>query len=157
MSTRRVAYIDAFSGVAGDMLLAALIDNGLDVESIKSALKTLTTIEHEWDITVSSVVRSEGMIGAKHVNVKSIYNHEPALVPGAITGNSNNNNSSSKKRQVKFAPVPIVYPFFGEHLPPTSKVIALKCLDYLQGKDIYAMSQVNTLWSRAAMDDALWE
>ena len=96
MSTRRVAYIDAFSGVAGDMLLAALIDNGLDVESIKSALKTLTTIEHEWDITVSSVVRSEGMIGAKHVNVKSIYNHEPALVPGAITGNSNNNNSSSK-------------------------------------------------------------
>jgi hypothetical protein len=63
----------------------------------------------------------------------------------------------AKKRQVKFAPIPIVYPFFGSHLPATSKLIALKCLDFLEGKDIYAMSQVNTLWCAAAMDDALWE
>ena len=95
MSTRRVAYIDAFSGVAGDMLLAALIDNGLDVESLKSALKTLTTIEHEWDITVSSVVRSEGMIGAKHVDVKSIYNHEPTSVPGTIPGSNKSSGSTA--------------------------------------------------------------
>jgi hypothetical protein len=65
--------------------------------------------------------------------------------------------ASGKKRTVKFAPIPIVYPFFGADLPPTSKIIALKCLDFLEGKDIYAMSQVNHLWSRAAMDDALWE
>lgn len=68
--------------------------------------------------------------------------------------------ANNKKRQVTFAPTvrnPIIYPFFGEHLPPTSKLIALKCLDYLEGKDIYAMSQVNSLWCSAAMDDALWE
>jgi hypothetical protein len=65
--------------------------------------------------------------------------------------------ASGKKRTVKFAPIPIVYPFFGADLPPTSKIIALKCLDFLEGKDIYAMSQVNHLWSHAAMDDALWE
>ena len=105
-STRRVAYIDAFSGVAGDMLLAALIDNGLDVESIKSALKTLTTIEHEWDITVSSVVRSEGMIGAKHINVKSIYNHEPALVPGTILGHNRNHNLSTNNNSTALTLIP---------------------------------------------------
>jgi len=67
---------------------------------------------------------------------------------------------SSTKKHVSFAQPPIappVYPFFGPNLPPTSKVIALKCLDYLEGKDIYAMSQVNVMWSQAAMDDALWE
>ena len=83
----------------------------------------------------------------------------PSASQGDLTGSSNGSSKSAptKKRQVKFAPIPIVYPFFGAKLPETSKLIALKCLDYLQGKDIYAMSQVNTLWSRAAMDDALWE
>jgi len=65
--------------------------------------------------------------------------------------------SSTKKRQVKFAPIVYEYPFFGAGLPKTSKLIALKCLDFLEGKDIYSMSQVNSLWNSAAMDDALWE
>lgn len=77
---------------------------------------------------------------------------------GSVTrGSAPAPTSGGKKRQVKFAPIPIVYPFFGAGLPPTSKLIALKCLDFLEGKDIYAMSQVNTLWNAAAMDDALWE
>ena len=65
------------------MLLAALVDCGLDLNALKASLKTLKTIENEWDITVSSVLRSEGRIGAKHVNVASIFNHEPAAVPGS--------------------------------------------------------------------------
>ena len=83
--SRKVAYIDAFSGVAGDMLLAALVDAGLDPEVLKAQLKTLEAIEHEWDLSVTSVVRSEGRIGGKHVHVASIYNHEPAPAPGTMT------------------------------------------------------------------------
>ncbi len=73
---------------------------------------------------------------------------------------SSSNSAAGKKRQVQFAPfAPVVYeyPFFGPDNPKTSKAIALKCLDYLEGKDIYAMSQVNSFWCKAAMDDALWE
>jgi hypothetical protein len=63
--------------------------------------------------------------------------------------------AAAKKRQVKFAP--IVYPFFGTHRPHVPKAIALRCLDYLDQKDIYSMSIVNSLWCSAATDEALWE
>lgn len=65
--------------------------------------------------------------------------------------------SNPKKRKVQFATPPIVYPFFGPDYPETPKLIALKVLDYLSGKDIYSMSVVNSLWNKAAMDEALWE
>ena len=63
-----------------------------------------------------------------------------------------------KKRKVKFATEKQpVYDFFGPNLPSTTKLTALRCLDFLESKDIYAVSQVNHLWCKAAMDDALWE
>ena len=49
------------------------------------------------------------------------------------------------------------YPFFGVHLPNTTKLVALKILDHLDGKSIYAMSVVSVLWNAVALDDALWE
>ena len=67
------------------------------------------------------------------------------------------NGSKSKKNRVKFAAVPVSYPFFGDHLPSTTKIISLKVLDYLNSKDIYSMAQVNSMWSLVAFDDALWE
>lgn len=50
-----------------------------------------------------------------------------------------------------------VYPFFGEKLHFAPKSIALRCLEFLNGKDIYNTSLVNHLWCKAAMDNALWE
>lgn len=50
----------------------------------------------------------------------------------------------------------IAYPFFGATHPPTSKRVALSCLDFLDNADLYRMSLVNTFWARAATDDALW-
>jgi hypothetical protein len=47
--------------------------------------------------------------------------------------------------------------FFGSAKQPTPKLVALKVLEYLDGKSLYSMSLVNQLWSRTAMDDALWE
>ena len=66
--------------------------------------------------------------------------------------------ASVKKRKVKFTnPREPVYEFFGPNNPHTTKLTALRCLDFLEDKDIITMSQVNKLWSIAAMDDALWE
>ena len=39
--SRRILYIDCFSGIAGDMMLGALIDLGVPVDHIRDALKTL--------------------------------------------------------------------------------------------------------------------
>jgi len=62
-----------------------------------------------------------------------------------------------KKRRVKFAAQVIKYPFFGPGLPDTPKIIALRCLELLDGPGLYSLSLVNSIWSKAAMDPALWE
>ncbi len=66
----RVIYLDCFSGAAGDMLLAALIDAGLPVEALRQALGSLG-VGH--DIEVTRVVRSG--IGATHVKVRDKHHH----------------------------------------------------------------------------------
>lgn len=40
-SQMKVAYLDCFSGISGDMLLGALLDAGLDFETVRKALGTL--------------------------------------------------------------------------------------------------------------------
>ena len=39
--TKRVAYFDPFSGASGDMILGALIDAGVSIESLREALTVL--------------------------------------------------------------------------------------------------------------------
>ena len=86
---------------------------------------------------------------------ESVILHSTSVDDHSIA--SSKNTSSIKKRHVKFAPVQILYPFFGADFPEQSKLVALKCLDYLEVRDIIAMAQVNHLWNAAAMDEALWE
>jgi uncharacterized protein (TIGR00299 family) protein len=52
----RMLYLDCFSGASGDMILGALIDLGLPVEALKSALGSLA-IEYG-DITADRVLRA---------------------------------------------------------------------------------------------------
>lgn len=59
-----------------------------------------------------------------------------------------------KKRRVKDTPT---FPFFGPQLPKTPKIIALRCFDFLDNNCLYSSSLVNSLWNKAALDDALWE
>eukprot|EP00604_Paraphysomonas_vestita_P002865 CAMPEP_0174818112 /NCGR_PEP_ID=MMETSP1107-20130205/730_1 /TAXON_ID=36770 /ORGANISM="Paraphysomonas vestita, Strain GFlagA" /LENGTH=212 /DNA_ID=CAMNT_0016029527 /DNA_START=1499 /DNA_END=2140 /DNA_ORIENTATION=- len=67
------------------------------------------------------------------------------------------NISSSHQQQQQQQQQEPLYPFFGGKLPPTSKLIALSCLQYLDGPSLYSISCVNHLWNQAVMDDALWE
>lgn len=66
-------------------------------------------------------------------------------------------NRPTKKRKVKFSTPSVTYPFFGEKAPEAPKYVALKVLDFLNGKELYAMSQVCSLWNNAVLDDAMWE
>jgi hypothetical protein len=68
-----------------------------------------------------------------------------APVNGAVPTSSKNSTAA-----------PIVYPFFGKN-SYAPKIIALRCLEYLDGPSLYNMSVVNSLWCQAALDDALWE
>jgi pyridinium-3,5-bisthiocarboxylic acid mononucleotide nickel chelatase len=67
-----ICYIDAFSGLAGDMLVAALADAGADRDAITRALQSLSTEgAFSWD-----QVKRRGMSAAKfHVTVTETPKH----------------------------------------------------------------------------------
>ena len=61
----RVAYLDCFSGVSGDMLLGAVIDAGIPVEELRAELKRLPLEGYE--LTAGRVKRAG--IAATHASV----------------------------------------------------------------------------------------
>lgn len=67
----RVMYLDCFSGAAGDMLLAALIDAGLPVDELQRALGSLG-VGHELEVT--RVMRAG--IAATHVAVRHQHGND---------------------------------------------------------------------------------
>ncbi|MEK6544994.1 MAG: nickel pincer cofactor biosynthesis protein LarC [Nitrospinota bacterium] len=58
----RIAYFDCFSGISGDMVLGAMLDAGVDIESVKRELMKLNLDGYE--IRVSKVDRN-GLAGTK--------------------------------------------------------------------------------------------
>jgi uncharacterized protein (TIGR00299 family) protein len=62
----RIAYLDCFSGISGDMLLGALIDAGLDAGDLRRTLAGLPLAGYE--IAVEPVLRAG--IAAKRVQVR---------------------------------------------------------------------------------------
>lgn len=59
-----IAYFDCFSGIAGDMILGALIDLGLDINYLKKELKKLDLSEYEIDVK---------NIEKNHISCKDVY------------------------------------------------------------------------------------
>jgi len=83
---KRVLYIDTFGGVAGDMLLAALLDAGAPFAQVEAGLKTMRGgVQGEWGLRTERVLRSEGCISALKVHVDSKYGHKAEAPPGALS------------------------------------------------------------------------
>lgn len=61
----KIAYFDCFSGIAGDMALAALLDCGVPLDELKRGLASLRV--EGWDLSAEDVLRSG--IHAKSVSV----------------------------------------------------------------------------------------
>jgi len=61
----KVAYFDCFAGAAGDMIVAALLDAGLDLEALRAALATLDLGGYE----VSAEPVRRGGLAATRFNV----------------------------------------------------------------------------------------
>jgi uncharacterized protein (TIGR00299 family) protein len=59
---KNVAYFDCFSGIAGDMVLGALIDSGLDIKYLAKELKKLRIKGYE---LTKKKVRRGGLVGTK--------------------------------------------------------------------------------------------
>ena len=69
----RIAYLDCFSGVAGDMLLGAVINAGLPVEALREELRRLPLAGYE--VTAERVTRAG--IAATHAVVRVDGDPEP--------------------------------------------------------------------------------
>lgn len=71
----KIAYVDCFSGISGDMFLAALLDAGLPLEHLQSQLAQLNLPE-PFEIGVRKVLK--GAIQASLLEIKlGEHTHEP--------------------------------------------------------------------------------
>ncbi len=62
-----IAYFDCFSGASGDMILSALVDAGVSVETLRAELAQLALLAGEWSIEAQ--VTRRGPVRATHVHV----------------------------------------------------------------------------------------
>ena len=74
MMTQKVLYIDAFSGVSGDMLLGALLDAGLSLAALQAELDKLDLPGYELEM---EQVQSHGLTGTQ-LHVHNTLGEHPA-------------------------------------------------------------------------------
>jgi pyridinium-3,5-bisthiocarboxylic acid mononucleotide nickel chelatase len=71
MKISKIAYLDCFSGISGDMVLGALVDAGASLEEIERELRKLKL--EGWEISAAKVQRHG--IFATHVKVEASETH----------------------------------------------------------------------------------
>ncbi len=70
---KRIAYFDCFAGISGDMILGAMVDSGLSLETLKNELTKLNV--PGWELSAEKVTR-RGMTGTQvHVKTGEISHH----------------------------------------------------------------------------------
>ena len=74
MKTQRILYVDAFSGVSGDMLLGALLDSGLDLGALQAELGKLDLAGYELE---AERVENHGLTGTR-LHVRDTLEAYPA-------------------------------------------------------------------------------
>ncbi|RZU43421.1 nickel pincer cofactor biosynthesis protein LarC [Edaphobacter modestus] len=70
----RIAYLDCFAGISGDMFLGALIDSGVPAEVLHDAVKTL-------DLGASLTLSKADRSGISATSVRVLENGKPAEEP----------------------------------------------------------------------------
>ena len=75
----RVAYLDCFSGLAGDMFLGALLHAGLSLEALNSELAKLGLDEFRLDASVGSSPDEE-VYGTACLQPDGSWTRSPAQV-----------------------------------------------------------------------------
>jgi uncharacterized protein (TIGR00299 family) protein len=68
----KIAYLDVFCGISGDLMLGALIDAGVAVADLKAELAKLPV--HGWDLQVETV-RKAGLAATKVSVVEDHHHH----------------------------------------------------------------------------------
>ena len=135
----------------------ATSDNGISATPFKVRSKRFILQDRNdpsteaLNLSASDINSTPLMKSTQRRKVKSDQSGTPSSC--ATTSPDENSKRPFKKCRVDEP----IYSFFGSNLPPTTKVIALSCLEYLDGPSLYSMSCVNHLWNQAVMDDALWE
>lgn len=133
---------------------------GVSATPFKDRTRSFTRDDYHQDKTKSNIFLSPGQSNSPSQSFLSSSDIESSPNPSNTFESPDSTSRPLKKRRVAF-PVPQkrepMYPFFGSHRPPITKLIALSCLEYLDGPSLYSMSCVNRIWCQAAMDDALWE
>ena len=135
---------------AGNVSPAPLSDVGSSPNSILSGSQTSVSVSASVDHGSGSGSGPE-MSPDKHLDMMDVSSEsspELALL------------NSTEKLTAQCKPTQLLeprYPFFGQDNHRATKLTALRCLEFLDNKDLYTMSVVNKLWCQAAMDDALWE
>lgn len=131
-----------------------VMDGGGSAEQ-KSKARRLTSGTSPSGVTDLLSVISPLAMQSSVETVSASLTHHKAI--NSSTSQQHQQQQQQKKKPASASTTNIVYPFFGEKVPATPKIIALRCLEFLDGPSLYNMSMVNTLWCKAAMDDALWE
>jgi uncharacterized protein (TIGR00299 family) protein len=79
----KIAYFDCFSGAAGDMIVAAMLDAGLDFEFLKSQIATLGLKDLEIMVNVTK------RAGLRALQFVPVIPEQPALpVPSSVEGSN---------------------------------------------------------------------
>ena len=133
----------------------------IPVESPKSGDSIDNGHNHGLSLDWSSV-GGEGTIYLKTNSTDTLSDHNESLLstvsntnPTSTSNTISTHHHAVKRRKMNESVV--VYPFFGQHLPGTPKVVALRVLEFLEGRDLYSTSCLSLLWSKTATDDSMWE
>lgn len=81
-----IAYFDCFSGIAGDMILGALIDLGLDINDLKNELEKLDIKGYEID--VRNIEKNHITGKDVYINVKEKQHHRNLMDINNLIDNS---------------------------------------------------------------------